>query len=72
MIENKITTKSQVNNYSMDSIAGYESEKQEALKIINLFRNFDNLKNMGISIQELTIIVTIQHLIIMKKSIMKK
>lgn len=39
-----------INNYSLNSIAGYEDEKEEAIRIINLFKNFDKLKSMGVSI----------------------
>lgn len=35
---------------SLDSIAGYEAEKAEAIKIINLFKNYDKLKEMGVSL----------------------
>ncbi len=35
---------------TLDSIAGYKNEKNEAIKIINLFKNYDTLKEMGVSI----------------------
>ena len=38
------------NQLSLQSIAGYEEEKAEAIKIINLFKNYDKLKELGISI----------------------
>lgn len=46
----KMTTINQKEKYSLESIAGYEVEKAEAIKIINLFKNYDNLKELGISI----------------------
>ncbi len=36
--------------YSLDSIAGYKSEKDEAIKIINLLKNYDNLQKLGVSV----------------------
>ena len=38
------------NNLSLQSIAGYAEEKAEAIKIINLFKNYDSLKELGVSI----------------------
>lgn len=35
---------------SLNNIAGYEEEKAEASKIINLFKNYDSLMKLGISI----------------------
>ena len=35
---------------TLDSIAGYKNEKNEAIKIINLFKNYEALKDMGVSI----------------------
>lgn len=35
---------------TLDSIAGYKNEKNEAIKIINLFKNYETLKEMGVSI----------------------
>lgn len=37
-------------NYTLNNIAGYTAEKQEALKIINLLKNYDKLKKLGVSI----------------------
>ena len=36
--------------FSLNSIAGYSEEKEEAIKIINLFKNYDSLKELGVSI----------------------
>ncbi len=36
--------------FTLDSIAGYKNEKNEAIKIINLFKNYETLKEMGVSI----------------------
>lgn len=36
--------------YTLDSIAGYQNEKNEAIKIINLLKNYQTLKDMGVSI----------------------
>ena len=38
------------NHYSLDSIAGYKEEKAEAVEIINLFKNFEHFKSLGVSI----------------------
>ena len=43
-------TEIKINNFSLQSIAGYEEEKAEAIKIINLFKNFESLKKLGVSI----------------------
>ncbi len=40
----------QIGRLTFNSIAGYKEEKDEALKIINLFKNYDKLKELGISI----------------------
>ena len=45
-----MTTNNNTEHYSLESIAGYEEEKAEAIKIINLFKNYDNLKELGVSI----------------------
>ena len=37
-------------NLTLASIAGYKNEKAEAEKIINLFKNYETLKDMGVSI----------------------
>ncbi len=36
--------------YTLNNIAGYTAEKQEALKIINLLKNYGKLKKLGVSI----------------------
>ena len=36
------------NKYSLANIAGYEEEKAEAMKIINLFKNHEKLKSLGV------------------------
>lgn len=36
--------------YNLNSIAGYQNEKAEAIKIINLFKHYDELKKLGVSI----------------------
>ena len=36
------------NNYSLSNIAGYEEEKAEAMKIINLLKNYEKLKSLGV------------------------
>lgn len=41
---------SQQQKFTLDSIAGYKNEKNEAIKIINLFKNYETLKEMGVSI----------------------
>ena len=38
------------NKLSLQSIAGYAEEKAEAVKIINLFKNYESLKKLGVSI----------------------
>ena len=38
------------NKLSLQSIAGYAEEKAEAVKIINLFKNYESLKELGVSI----------------------
>lgn len=38
------------NKLSLHSIAGYKNEKAEAEKIITLFKNYDTLKELGVSI----------------------
>ena len=43
-------TEIKTNNLSLQSIAGYAEEKAEAVKIINLFKNYDSLKELGVSI----------------------
>ena len=43
-------TTNQINQFSLNSIAGYAEEKAEAVKIINLFKNYDSLKELGVSI----------------------
>lgn len=43
-------TTNQINQFSLNSIAGYDEEKAEAVKIINLFKNYDSLKELGVSI----------------------
>jgi cell division protease FtsH len=44
------TIENQNITYSLDSIAGYKSEKDEAIKIINLLKNYENLQKLGVSI----------------------
>ena len=36
-----------IKKYTIDSIAGYEEEKEELKKIIDLFNNYENYKNKG-------------------------
>lgn len=43
-------TINQSNHLSLYSIAGYSEEKEEARKIINLFKNYESLKELGVSI----------------------
>lgn len=43
-------TNIQSTNYTLNNIAGYSAEKQEALKIINLLKNYDKLCALGVSI----------------------
>ena len=43
-------TEIQTNKFSLQSIAGYEEEKAEAIKIINLFKNYNSIKELGVSI----------------------
>lgn len=43
-------TEIKTNKLSLQSIAGYEEEKAEAIKIINLFKNYDSIKELGVSI----------------------
>jgi hypothetical protein len=43
-------TEIKTNNLSLQSIAGYAEEKAEAVKIINLFKDYDSLKELGVSI----------------------
>ncbi len=43
-------TEKQTEKLTLNNIAGYEEEKAEAMKIINLFKNFDTLKSLGVSI----------------------
>ena len=43
-------TNIQSTNYTLNNIAGYTAEKQEALKIINLLKNYDKLCALGVSI----------------------
>lgn len=45
MLQNKTT-----NNFTLSNIAGYEEEKAEAIKIINLFKNYDKLREFGVHI----------------------
>ncbi len=46
----QIRTINQQSNLSLQSIAGYAEEKAEAVKIINLFKNYDELKRLGVAI----------------------
>ena len=43
-------TEIKTNKFSLQSIAGYEEEKAEAIKIINLFKHYDSIKELGVSI----------------------
>ena len=45
-----INTINQTTQFSLKSIAGYSEEKAEAIKIINLFKNYESLKELGVSI----------------------
>ena len=45
-----INTINQTTQFSLKSIAGYSEEKEEAIKIINLFKNYESLKELGVSI----------------------
>lgn len=38
------------NNLNLDTIAGYKEEKEELKKIINLIKNYDKYKEMGIQV----------------------